>query len=95
MTKRVTEKGNCFSNKDLLDYFKAMDDAINKIDGTQEIQVPQVNVNQQVNINMDKPSMSREEKMQVVDAVKAILARVQTEQLEKNLIEGDYKEINE
>ena len=100
MEKRITEKGDCFSHKDLLDYFKVVDDTVNKIDSSEDAIVPQIKVtNQQLNINLDKPTMSREEKTQVVDAVKAILERVQQEQqpnlnnIEENTIDGEFKEI--
>jgi len=100
MEKRITERGDCFSNKDLLDYLKVIDDTVNKI-GEVEIKPTQIKVtNQQLNINLDKPQMSREEKTQVVDAVKAILQRVQSEQLGNNIenntiIEAEYTETND
>lgn len=96
ITKRITEMGDCFSNKDLLDYFKTMEDSINKIDPNATIpEAPQIKVDQRLTINMDKPELSRQEKLQVVDAVRSILARVQQEQLDKNILDGEYKEVND
>lgn len=76
MTKRITERGDCFSNKDLLDYYKVIHDIINKEDFEDTaIQAKQIQVNQQVNISLDRPTMSREERMQVANVVKDILDR--------------------
>ena len=95
MSKRIENKGDCFSNKDLLEYFKTIDATVNKVDiNSENITIPQIQVtNQQLNINLDKPQMSRDEKLQVIDAVKAILNKVQAETIpmkESQIIEGDF-----
>ena len=75
MTLRLTEKANEFSNKDLLDYFKVLQDTINKSDNSLEsIDTPAIQINQQqININ-EETELNRESREKVKNAVANFLA---------------------
>lgn len=72
--KRLTTNADTFSNKDLIDYFKAIQDTINKSEiSSEDITSPKIELNQNnVNINMG-PVLSRDSRQNVLDAVKRIL----------------------
>lgn len=72
--KRLTSNADTFSNKDLIDYFKAIQDTINKSEiSSEDITSPKIELNQNnVNINMG-PVLSRDSRQNVLDAVKRIL----------------------
>ena len=75
MTLRLTEKANEFSNKDLLDYFKVLQDTINKSDNSLEsIDTPAIQINQQqINIG-EETELNRESREKVKNAVANFLA---------------------
>ena len=75
MALRLTEKANEFSNKDLLDYFKVLQDTINKSDNSLEsIDTPAIQINQQqININ-EETELNRESREKVKNAVANFLA---------------------
>lgn len=75
MTLRLTEKANEFSNKDLLDYFKVLQDTINKSDNSLEsIDTPAIQINQQqINIG-EETELNRASREKVKNAVASFLA---------------------
>ena len=75
MALRLTEKANEFSNKDLLDYFKVLQDTINKSDNSLEsIDTPAIQINQQqINIG-EESELNRESREKVKNAVANFLA---------------------
>ena len=78
-----------FSNKEVLDYMKAVQDQINSAQTSiKELdEKPMIQVNNQkneVNINVDG-GLSRESKTRVLDAVKALLQQVQLPESQKEL----------
>ena len=74
MYERLSKKADQFSNKDLIDYFKAIQDAMSIKDETlSKINNPAIQINQQqlnVNINTELNNDSRE---RVLDIVKQII----------------------
>lgn len=74
MALRLTEKANEFSNKDLLDYFKVLQDTINKSDNSLEsIDTPAIQINQQqINIG-EESELNRESREKVKNAVATFL----------------------
>ena len=71
---RVTQNPHAFSNKDLITYFKVVQETIDKSDISSENMIePKVQLNQNnVNINMG-PILNRDSRQNVLDAVKNIL----------------------
>lgn len=71
---RVTSNPHTFSNKDLITYFKVVQETIDKADTSSETMIaPKVELNQNnVNINMG-PVLNRDSRQHVLDAVKNIL----------------------
>lgn len=72
---RVTNKADEFSNADLLNYFKVMQDTIQKSPVTSEL--PQIQINQQ-NITVEgSEGLNRQSRENIANAVRAILKRAQ------------------
>lgn len=77
MQARVEEHADEFSNKDLLDYFKTIQDTLSKSDTliTPE-NMPAIQINQQnLNITVGETSLNKESKDKVMDKVKELLAK--------------------
>ncbi len=74
LDKRLTTNADEFSNKDLLDYFKVIQETINKSDvNSEDVITPKIQLNQNnLNINMG-PVLNRDSRQNVLDAVKKIL----------------------
>lgn len=76
---RIDKRANEFSNADLLNYFKVVQDIINRSDNTLEnVKTPSIQINQQNNVNIDIDSarkLNKESRDKVVDAVQSILAK--------------------
>ena len=74
LDKRLTTNAEEFSNKDLLDYFKVIQETINKSDvNSEDVVTPKIQLNQNnLNINMG-PILNRDSRQNVLDAVKKIL----------------------
>lgn len=88
INERLSNNAYAFSNKDLLEYFKVMQDTINKseIDSEQVI-TPNIQVNQNnLNITMGT-ELNRESRQKITDAIKNIL--------NKNTIDVEAREIGE
>lgn len=83
MSTRLTKRADEFSNSDLVTYMKVLQDSADKSAKiiSQVEDVPSININQTnnaVNINMgDKPTLDRESREKVIEAVKAYLAKIQ------------------
>lgn len=77
MQARVEEHADEFSNKDLLDYFKTIQDTLSKSDTliTPE-NMPAIQINQQnLNITVGETSLNKESKDKVMDKVKELLTK--------------------
>lgn len=76
---RIDKRANEFSNADLLNYFKVVQDIIARSDNSLEnIKTPSIQINQQNNVNIDIDNakrLNKESRDKVVDAVQAILAK--------------------
>lgn len=78
MQQRIEHNADAFSNKDLLDYFKTIEDSIKKSDMSSSVQIP-VQINQQqVNLNMGS-ELSRESRNKVIAAIQSILSKNQND----------------
>lgn len=80
--QRIDNRADEFSNKDLLEYFKAVQDFIDKSgSGAATSAIPTIQINQQNNVslpnNLDKDSRDR-----VLDAVQAILKNYGVDEVE-------------
>lgn len=73
---RLEKNAGEFSNKDLLDYFKVMQDTINKADNSLDtVDTPAIQINQQqINVGTEGPELNRESREKVKDLVAKILA---------------------
>ena len=79
MEERVKNKADEFNNQDLLNYFKTVQETISKADNSlDKIDTPAIQVTQnQLNINVsNNDSLDRDSRERIMDAVKAILNRV-------------------
>ena len=74
MKTRVEKNADAFSNKDLLEYFKTIQDTISKSDMSSDVRVP-VQINQQqINVNVDQ-ELDRASKNRVLAAIESILTK--------------------
>lgn len=74
LDKRLTLNADTFSNKDLITYFKVIQETIDKSDVSSENLIePKIQLNQNnLNINVG-PTLNRDSRQNVLDAVKKIL----------------------
>lgn len=87
MNLRADRRIDEFSNKDLLDYLKVIEEASDKINEPKNsIPVPTIQNNTQININ-SSDALSRESKENVINAIKEILKN-------SNNVELNNKEID-
>lgn len=86
--ERLTNRASSFSNKDLLEYFKVMQDTINKSDiDSDQVTAPNIQINQNtLNIGVGA-ELTRESRQKITDAIKNIL--------NKNTIDVEAHEIDE
>ena len=71
--QRIDNKADEFSNKDLLDYFKTVQEFINKsATNTDTVKVPTIQINQQNNVALPN-ALNKDSRDKVLDAVQAIL----------------------
>lgn len=86
--ERLTSSANTFSNKDLLEYFKVMQETINKADvDSEKVTAPSIQVNQNnLNISM-RSELTRESRQKITNAIKSII--------NKNTIDVEAREIDE
>jgi len=89
MEDRLSNRAGEFSNKDLLEYYKVIQDTITKADNSlNNIDTPAIQINQQnINIDVDKHELSRESKERVKDVLAMILSQAQTDSDNEYIIE--------
>lgn len=93
--ERIENHADEFSNKDLLDYFKVIQDTIGKSDNliTQE-NIPAIQFNQQnVNIQVAGTELSRESKDKVINKVRELLSKYEKESNE--VVDTEFHDIVE
>lgn len=70
---RVSERPDNFSNDDLLKYYKTIQDTLSKTDiSLEDIKVPTIQLNQQININSGE-EFNRDSRKKIIDTVNQIL----------------------
>ncbi len=92
MEERFAKRANEFSNSDLVEYLKAIQQAMEKtqknVDTVSEM--PPIQVNQQNNVNIEINdsigSLDADEKERISDAIKAILGRMSKDDNKENTI---------
>lgn len=98
MSERIINHSDNFSNKDLLDYFKTIQDTQNKTDtsiDTVNIPIPTIQINHnEVNMNSDS-MLSRESKNKVSQTVQKLLKELADKSEEENLFESNQEKLNE
>ena len=98
MSERIINHSDNFSNKDLLDYFKTIQDTQNKTDTSIDnvnIPIPTIQINHnEVNMNSDSV-LSRESKNKVSQTVQKILRELADKSEEENLFESNQENFNE
>lgn len=97
MGERLEKNAGAFSNKDLIDYFKIIQESINKADNSLNgVDTPAIQLNQQFNLNVDnkKDELDKDSRDRVADAVNAILAKMKQPQQEE-IVEVQYEELEE
>lgn len=95
---RLDRNAGEFSNKDLLDYFKVMQDTINKADNSLDtINTPAIQINQQqINVGTDVPKLNGESRAKVKDFVAKILAdSAYTIEDYSDIVSGDISNLKE
>ena len=94
MSDRLSNRAGEFSNKDLLEYYKVIQDTISKADNSlDEIDTPAIQINQQqININTET-ELSRESKERVKDVINQILAGKNNAFTEFNSNINDIEEV--
>lgn len=75
MSKRVEERPDEFSNADLLNYHKTVQDTLSKSDNTlDDVKVPSIQINQQFNVNnADTDSFDSDSRKRILATVNEIL----------------------
>lgn len=79
---RIDKKADEFSNADLLNYLKVVQDIIDRSDTTSEtLKIPNIQINQQNNLNLgisEHPRLTKESRDKVLNAVQSILSKYDT-----------------
>ena len=96
--QRLEYNAGAFSNKDLIEYFKVIQDTINKADNSlSTVDTPAIQLNQnQLNVHItQKDELDKDSRDRVADAVKSILARLEKEKLDssENVVDVEYTEM--
>lgn len=88
--ERLDKHADEFSNGDLINYFKTLQDTINKADvSTDNIKAPTIQINQQINVNNSE--LDIESKRKVADAVTAILKKLDNKQsIAEEVIDAEF-----
>lgn len=73
--QRVSSRPDEFSNTDLINYFKVMQEALQKNPSDTELPTIHINQNNQVNINMDNQGLDRMSRERVANAIRNILSQ--------------------
>lgn len=86
INERITQNADAFSNKDLLDYFKVVQETINKTSvNSEDLVSPKIQLNQ-ININTE-PQLNKESRDRITSAISKIL------NTDSTVIESSAKEI--
>lgn len=81
MYDRVDKRADDFSNSDLIQMHKVVNDTLAKSDNTLDnVKVPTIQVNQQINVNGQE--FDRESRQRILDTVNSILNSVKDEAIE-------------
>ena len=98
MSERIINHSDNFSNKDLLDYFKTIQDTQNKTDTSIDnvnIPIPTIQINHnEVNMNNDSV-LSRESKNKVSQTVQKILKELADKSEKENLFDNNQENLDE
>lgn len=98
MSERIINHSDNFSNKDLLDYFKTIQDTQNKTDTSIDnvnIPIPTIQINHnEVNMNSESV-LSRESKNKVSQTVQKILKELADKSEKEDLFESNQENFNE
>ena len=71
--QRIDNRADEFSNKDLLDYFKTVQDFISKsVNNTDAVKVPTIQINQQNNVALPD-ALDKDSRDRVLEAVQSII----------------------
>lgn len=73
--QRVSSRPDEFSNTDLINYFKVMQETLQKNPSDTELPTIHINQNNQVNINMDNQGLDRMSRERVANAIRNILSQ--------------------
>lgn len=73
--QRVNSRPDEFSNTDLINYFKVMQETLQKNPSDTELPTIHINQNNQVNINMDNQGLDRISRERVANAIRNILSQ--------------------
>ena len=75
MEKRVTEHPDMFNNQDLLNYYKVVQETLNRSIGKDEdSEIPKIQINQQsIHLENSKSMLNRDSRAKVLDVVNSIL----------------------
>ena len=73
--QRVSSRPDEFSNTDLINYFKVMQETLLKNSTETELPTIHINQNNQVNINMDNQGLDRISRERVANAIRNILSQ--------------------
>jgi len=88
ITERIEKNPDLFSNRDLLDYYKVIQDTLTRADISTD-NMPKIQFNQQIiNVNQED-SLSRESKEKVMDLIKAIMQQPLIQEAE--VVDADVK----
>lgn len=96
--ERLEKNAGAFSNKDLIDYFKVLQDSINKADNSLDtVDTPAIQLNQQINLNVSKEEeLDRESRARIADAVNSILLKMQNQtEPDEEIVDAEYQELEE
>lgn len=74
INERISNNADTFSNKDLLDYFKTIQETINKSDiSSEQLTIPQIQLNQNnVNFNIGT-ELNRDSRQKITEVIKNLL----------------------
>ena len=88
MKQRIIQKADEFNNKDLLDYFKVIQETINKTDNSLDsIDAPSIKLTQnQLNINVTEHELDKDSRERIMDTVKSILNKIENKEVEEHNI---------
>jgi len=83
MQERIEKNADAFSNKDLLDYFKTIQETLkNSSVSSDDLKVPVQIAQQQINVNIQEQTLDRESKNKVLAAIRSILNKEQSPAIE-------------